>query len=241
MITYHPVKENGSFKKITYGGATYILSKAELSYEEGNAGDFTVAADGSYRLRNHLILTDLTVKKTDNGAVPIPLGGAEFKLTRKDKNGMQTAVVLKTPDGTPVTNSEGVFSITEDDKRNGILLPGLVNGDYVLTELKAPDGYVILEGSLEFTVLSEEDEQGDIQRIVFMTNVDDTGGVVTLENNALTLTVRNTPGAALPSTGGRGTFAYTLSGLLFIAAALMYRFGFSRFGFRRRERRAGSS
>ena len=47
-----------------------------------------------------------------------------------------------------------------------------------------------------------------------------------------TFTVTNTPGVELPSTGGPGNLAYTIGGLLLMAASLLYGLGQRR----RRER-----
>lgn len=42
------------------------------------------------------------------------------------------------------------------------------------------------------------------------------------EDGIYTITIENTAGEALPSTGGAGTWFYTLSGMTLTAAALLY-------------------
>jgi LPXTG-motif cell wall-anchored protein len=55
----------------------------------------------------------------------------------------------------------------------------------------------------------------------------------TITGNSMAISLSNKPGAALPHTGGPGTFLYTLGGITRImASALMYGFRM-----RRRERR----
>ncbi len=74
---------------------------------------------------------------------------------------------------------------------------GLAYGDYYLVETKAPDGYNLLAGPVKFTVDAESHTESRI------------------------VTVENTTGAVLPSTGGPGTAAFTVGGTALMAAAVL--------------------
>ena len=98
-------------------------------------------------------------------------------------------------------------------------LEGLPDGEYKLVELKAPDGYVILNNEIEFkiqdyvmTLITEEDTVS-LQQIA-----SDYNGTETIAD----LKVINEAGAELPNSGGPGTkLIYILGGLLTLAAALL--------------------
>ncbi len=92
----------------------------------------------------------------------------------------------------------------------------LSEGNYKLVETKAPDGYMMAQKpELEFTVTNgvingiEKDNNGFVVKYE----------VVSQSNNTPTVTNGNTPGVELPSTGGSGTLAYTLTGLTLILLA----------------------
>jgi len=109
----------------------------------------------------------------------------------------------------------------------GITLTGLVDGQYQLQEITPPAGYVITNNyPVTFTVSGGAitSTEGTI------TGVRYTAATQTADAEFI---IPNTPGAALPNTGGPGTLLYTLSGLALICgAALMFIFRM-----RRRERR----
>ena len=97
---------------------------------------------------------------------------------------------------------------------------------YELKEMTPPDGYVILDGSVYFKVVSDNGK-------TYMRLTDQNGTILTDENgspvldndsaviseNALTISVKNEPGAALPNTGGTGTNIIYLFGIMLIALA----------------------
>ncbi|MGI6743987.1 MAG: SpaA isopeptide-forming pilin-related protein [Eubacteriales bacterium] len=92
---------------------------------------------------------------------------------------------------------------------------------YCLKELKAPDGYIILNKDVYFKIDGTGiilcDAEGAPVAPGYYTNVTVTG------DGNLTLQIENTPGAALPSTGGIGTRAFTLMGLtMMISSALVW-------------------
>ena len=74
----------------------------------------------------------LIVQKTD-AATGKPLTGAEFKITAADGE--------LTPDNEGLTSSNGIYRV---DSNGQIVLEKLNPGVYVITEVKAPEGYVLL-------------------------------------------------------------------------------------------------
>lgn len=219
-------------------GSTLVLTEVadpDYKYTITAAGSSTMdadAQDSSYMFTvpmtaetvtftNTLPKTSIILKKV-NKDTNAPLNGAEFTLLRKNANGTYVSVEGLYSDGISITTG------------GQITLEGLPTGEYKLTESKAPDGYIIASNEIEFYLNAKATGTEIIKK-----NKDDTStGTITLADNATTdgssITVTNTPGQALPNTGGPGTLLYTLSGLmLVIASALMYGFRM-----RRRERRS---
>lgn len=123
-------------------------------------------------------------------------------------------------------------------------LINLGKGTYCLTEMEAPNGYVILSNKIYFAVNADgsvalSNEEGQTQ----ITGADGNFMPVSYENVSIsnqpgapaTITVKNTPGTVLPNTGGSGTLLYTLGGLMLAIISVMM------FGFRMRRRRKEDS
>ena len=92
----------------------------------------------------------LIVQKIDS-ATGEPLIGAEFKITAADGE--------LTPDNEGLTSSNGLYRV---DSNGQIVLEKLNPGAYVVTEIKAPDGYVLIAQPQTVLVNS-----GDTQTLVF--------------------------------------------------------------------------
>ena len=92
----------------------------------------------------------LIVQKIDS-ATGEPLTGAEFKITAA--NGELT------PDNEGLTSSNGLYRV---DSNGQIVLEKLNPGTYVVTEIKAPDGYVLIAEPQTVVV-----NPGDTQTLVF--------------------------------------------------------------------------
>lgn len=136
--------------------------------------------------------------KTEN-----PLQGAEFKLTKLAKN------------GNTWTETE-IFLVSGPTGSDGkVMISGLTTGRWRLAETKAPDGYIATPETIDIEVsvvnnkaVVTKPESVQLQMIQFA------DGVITVDNSA---------GAELPTTGGSGTTIYTLAGLalVILAAALL--------------------
>ena len=154
----------------------------------------------SYELSvlNHSFVT-VTLHKVDKNNQD--LTGAKFRLCKYDTS-------WKAVDGF------GEIDMTDSST---VTFNNLAVGLYSLTEMKAPDGYVILDNDVYFSV--GFDDSGKVK----LTLTDETGTGPNTNNSAsadgTTITVENTPGAALPNTGGPGTRLFRILGSILIAGA----------------------
>lgn len=128
------------------------------------------------------------------------------------------------------TDSEGKNPVMKDDKamtgktddKGEILFNGLTAADtkngttYYLKELKTKDGYTLLSKTIE------------VKLIPVLANGQPTGSVTCTVDGAepqentirlATATVTNNEGFNLPSTGGMGTYIFTIAGLVIMAGA----------------------
>ena len=158
---------------------------------------------GTYEMTivNHRY-ADVTLKKTDRNSTP--LTGAKFELCKFDKTW------VKVP---------GYEEIDMADVSQ-VVLENLPIGRYRLTELKPPDGYLILENYVYFNV--GFDNRGYVKIVL----TDETGTGPNSNPDAslsgTTISVKNTPGQELPSTGGIGTTIFYVAGaVLAVGAAVL--------------------
>ena len=122
------------------------------------------------------------------------LGGAEFKLTDKDGNDVATGISTE-------SNGEITWNVNE-----GVIL----NGDYTLTETKAPTGYFISETPWTLTF---------VNGILTSAKGNETENFEW--DNETTLTIKNKVLYSLPESGGPGTYGFTISGVAILATALL--------------------
>ncbi|HEM5137835.1 TPA: InlB B-repeat-containing protein [Streptococcus suis] len=143
------------------------------------------------------------------------LSGGKFELTKWD--GLNWAQV----DGAQE------FAITSKD---GIRIPvGLEAGRYRLQELAAPDGFIVLDSYIYFSIKENfnEDKTSSFYTVALS---DEAGNDASPERATLTkvsgdashrIQVANEQGRALPSTGGDGQKWFILSGLVLIAISYL--------------------
>ena len=182
-------------------------------------------ADSAYKVEvtNKYTTVDIQLEKVDeNGEA---LSGSVFDLNKYGTSWINVQTDIKPGD-------------TETSTTNPFDLGGLGIGRYQLVETKAPDGYIILTKAVYFEVYKDTDgvlkarltdESG--VAVTSPTDIAAIDGPGSGDTPIYTVTVTNTPGTALPNTGGPGTLLYTLSGLILLTGSVI---GLS---MRRRERR----
>ena len=202
----------------TNGVATVILKGGEKVDITGLPTDvgYTVA---------ETVNEDFTTEKTgDTGTITTTMSTAAFTNTRKTIN----VNVLKVDEnGAALTGAS--FSLTQIDDNGHIVTGGisqsgpvdkdgkltfnkLVAGKYQLLETDCPDGYIKLSDAPIFEIKIDE---GTGNLVVVFTDSE----LVKYDSNTITFTVMNTPGQALPMTGGIGTNGFMLLGIALAATA----------------------
>ena len=157
------------------------------------------------------------VKYTMEQETEKKLAGATFQLSR-DAAGAEVIKLIKVDDTTyrlalPTETDTAVDTITTGET-GALVINGLADGTYYLTETKAPRGYNLLREPVKVTV-AHKTENGKLTETSFVADQTqtDTSGVVKVENNA---------GAELPSTGGIGTTAfYVLGSAMALGAVIL--------------------
>ena len=204
-----PVTNNG---KTCY----YTISEESIpgyTLERISTNPINVGVLTAYNKKNSL---DLNVVKVDTNNSSTRLNGAEFVLRQLDptKTGsMDTRTLEGTQPITKITAGEGA-------EKGRLVFDNLQPGYYELKETVAPAGYILLnDGTVYFRVsetgmhLLQADTETAAEN---WRTIAQTSGT-TFHNG--TMTVGNTPGAALPSTGGPGTRLFTILGSILILGA----------------------
>lgn len=119
------------------------------------------------------------------------------------------------------SGADGLFNIS-----------GLDDGTYYLREIKAPDGYNLLDADLriDITATTANGQEWDIftpgtalTGLTVTTQLGDDGAITegtgNLETGAVAITVENNGGSTLPETGGIGTTIFYVAGALLVLCA----------------------
>ncbi len=171
---------------------------AEYTYDEDSGG--TV---GAVEYTNREIKTSLDLKKiaADTGT---SLTGAKFKLEKKDNNGKWTSVETNYDD----------FTVLNGDTENDIELTNLTSGDYRLTEITAPTGYMVLSSEIQFNVT-----QGKVTLTNAQGTASDMWELTTDTTKPPVLTIKNQKVYSLPEAGGNGIYWYMIGGMLLMVTS----------------------
>lgn len=191
-------------------------------------GDGTTGGDPDINTSTETIYTyALAIQKVDaNGN---PLAGAEFSIAGITVDADPANEATMDGDYTVTASGDNLNTGALKCDNNGVLIiRGVKNQNYIVTETTAPNGYNKLEGTItvpvtktgETTTTTTKyiDESGNITDEVTNTEV-------TYTNNDLAATVAfvvNQTGAMLPSTGGIGTTIFYAAGIILMAGAVFF-------------------
>jgi fimbrial isopeptide formation D2 family protein/LPXTG-motif cell wall-anchored protein len=169
----------------------------------------------------------LDTTKVDLSSTSTKLQGAEFivyKTRTVDGNAVTYyAKTLNTTTGIVsewTTTKADAATFTSD--ANGLFsVKGLSAGTYYLEETTPPTGYHQLTAPIAFTIAAQittnESNVATVSTLTITENETTTNG--TASTGVVTMTVGNSKGTALPSTGGIGTTIFYVAGGILVAGA----------------------
>lgn len=157
----------------------------------------------------------LDVTKVDSKNTETKLKDAEFKL--KNSDGKWATITDGKVTGWADTELQG--SVLKSDGSGKFKVEGLDDGEYTLKETKAPAGYNLpADGfSVTLTATTANNQAWDGTATKALTNlavkVGQTGGTGDVTTGLGAITIKNTQGSSLPSTGGMGTVLLYVAGI----------------------------
>ena len=219
-------------KDAVVGGAGNVNS-ATIQYSNNPSANGTGESEPS---KVRVFTYGFTVDKytgENYGDTAARLPGAEFTLAPKNGDPMS---FVKVKDGNATENA--VYRVATDDEKTSttitttttIITPasgkvdfqGLENGEYTLTETKAPAGYNKLASAIGVKVDGKNNGTDTTSATVAITYNNNNGSVYDQTASNGVIPVQNKSGAILPGTGGMGTIAFTVIGVLVIALGVAW-------------------
>lgn len=155
------------------------------------------------------------------------LAGAEFTLALKNGTAISFVKVADSATQNAVYRvakaDEAGATTTITTPANGkVEFRGLENGEYTLTETKAPAGYNKLASAIGVKVNGQNNGTDTTNATVTITYNNDNGNDYNQTASNGVIPVQNKSGAILPGTGGMGTIAFTVIGVLVIALGVAW-------------------
>ena len=212
------VKNAGKSVVITYKSvltAEAVLNfnanpnKVELKYSN-NPGTITEIDDTTYHYTFEINGEIVKVGENDE-----KLADAEFKLFK--------AALTKNEDGSVTWSAADELKTAVSDTNGKLVFTGLDAGKYILKESKAPNGYSLSDKETKIEITASYNDDGTLasykiiadeveeSAVTYTKNVDNKSAIINLPNTKL---------ASLPSTGGMGTYIFTIVGVALMVAAV---------------------
>ncbi len=204
----------------TDGNGNVVRTDIIYSVEEVDPSNkynvtYATSEDGTLTTITNTAKAKWEFVKVSSNSNTVKLEGAEFTLTGKTTAAPDTTVTY-----TGVSGKDGVVVW----KSGNDIVDTIPQGTYTLKETKAPGNYALSDATWTITVakdgsLTVTDASG--KAVTFDTTKEtDAEGK---ENGVVTYSYyfENTPMYELPSTGGIGTYWYTIGGMLLMMAAAL--------------------
>ena len=198
-------------------GDTDNPNEVELTWKRTNTTYFDTLKDCCHVYTYGI---DILKQFSDNGG---DLRNVKFKL-RNDTDDVY--VVADQKDG--VYYAKGIATKKADatifvpNSSGHIVVKGLEDDAYSLTEIATDKGYVLLKEAVKIIIKTSENGQCEKCGTKLLTASATVNGkdVTMSDGNAIVpLTVVNNPGFDLPKTGGYGTWMFTIGGVALLGAA----------------------
>lgn len=202
-------------------------NSATIQYSNNPSTDGTGESEPS---KVRVFTYGFTVDKYTGGSyddTATRLAGAKFTLAPKNGDPMSFVQVNA---GSATANAvyrvakageTGTTTITTP--ANGkVDFRGLENGEYTLTETKAPAGYNKLASAIGVKVDGQNNGTDTTHATVVIKYDNNNGSVYDQTASNGVIPVQNKPGVVLPGTGGMGTIAFTVIGVLVIALGVAW-------------------
>lgn len=213
-------------KDAVVGGAGNVNS-ATIQYSNNPSTNGTGESEPSkVRVFTYGFTVDkYTGKNYDDTATR--LAGAEFTLAHKGGTAISFVKVADSATQNAVYRvakaDEAGATTTITTPANGkVDFRGLENGEYTLTETKAPAGYNKLASAIGVKVDGQNNGTDTTHATVVIKYDNNNGSVYDQTASNGVIPVQNKPGAVLPGTGGMGTIAFTVIGVLVIALGVAW-------------------
>ena len=167
----------------------------------------------------------IDILKVDATNTNNPLSGAKFKFTLEDANGTNEVKFLKENDGVyVVSKADNAAAEVEVDANGKLMLKGLSEGIYHVTETQAPEGYAINKNIPNFVIdpTGETDKNTKVYADTTRLDVPEATAHINLSGDACK--IKDSKLSSLPFTGGVGTTIFTVLGvaIMALAAALFF-------------------
>lgn len=201
------------YAKVNANAVVTNKNSATLKYGN-NSTDITTTKPSEVKTPTY----PLDINKIKKGSNPEEkLAGATFRLYRKetDANAGQNPIAVSGSDGkyvvTPNSDEFDLVSVnktvgTLDNKDYNLQVNGLAAGTYYLVETKAPDGFNKLTDPIKVTITKSTTEDEEKWTL--------TKGDA--EQAPRVITVENSTGSLLPSTGGTGVIVFAGVAILLV-------------------------
>ena len=123
---------------------------------------------------------------------------------------------------TGFTSNKSEATMLIPNLKGHIILRGIEDDTYTLTEVATDKGYVLLRDPVKIMVITKEDgacERCGAALLTASATVNGEPVSMTDANAVVPLRIINNPGFDLPKTGGYGVWMYTVGGVLLLGAA----------------------